>query len=142
MYGLGCTTATHVGGARRANASEKVEQPLPVGLAEGGGQVVRHRPHAGVHQAHVPAGAAEADLRPFQHGDGGAAPGQVQDGGEAGEAGADDRDLGFGVAPQRRGRGRRRGGALPKAVAARIALHAAAFPARFGELDHTSPSRR
>jgi hypothetical protein len=31
---------------------------------------------------------------------------------------------------------------LPKAVAARVAPHAAVFPARFGELDHTSLSRR
>ena len=122
--------------------AEQIEQPLAVvsPRAAGSSSGITHMP--AFTKPDIAARAAEADLRTFEHGDGGAALGQVQGGGEAGEAGADHGDLDFGVTLQRRGRGRLRRGALPETVAAWIALHAAAFPPRLGMLDHNSLHRR
>src|SRR5690606_908260 len=68
--------------------------------------------------------AAEAGFDRFEDDDPGAAFGQMQCRRQAGEAGADDRDIGLHFAGERRRRRRRRRRTLPKPVAARIAPHA------------------
>jgi hypothetical protein len=102
--------------------AKDIEQALAVDGAEDAGQVIRHDPHAGIHQPDISAGGAEADFDCFQQGGVRSAPGQMQGGGQAGVTAADDGDIRPEIPSQRVRRRSRRGRDLPKPMGSRIIL--------------------
>ena len=108
--------------------AEHIEQPLAIDLAENAGKIVGHHPHAGIDQADIAAGAAEADLLGFEQND--LRPGfrQMQAGGDAGIAAADDHHISLDCALKRHGDRRLRSGLFPEPVRARIIQHRSFHP--------------
>ena len=113
-----------------ADQRDEVPRPSrapPSSCGDGGDDGVRvHAREVRDDLAVVAAGGAVADLGGFQHGAGDAGLGQVQRGGQAGEAGADHRHVGCAPAGQRHGRRRRRRGRRPEAF--RHGRHGLAHP--------------
>lgn len=107
--------------------AQRREQPLAMLGPEDGRHVVRHDPQAGIDEADIAAGAAEADIGRLQHHDGDAGLGQMQRRRQAGIARADDDHVGAQLSGKRARRRRGRRGLFPKPVCARIVLHASIF---------------